>query len=365
VPANDLACAVIAPGYPRTTGLDCPVYVEYDNLGSEWRNQVQAWMVANDVLDGPVLPRMDIAPLTTASRVYTWTPEMDGENELKSYANNVDDQNNANDTLWVSPIDVLPAGQLQFGYSYLDTQWYFSGDDPAMRVTLDDDYGQGAVLLTDVEIALYAPVDDFGGYALRIHVMEDDGGAPGTELWNGDYTLTDQGNTAVIFTFGLDDGILVESDFWVWVERLEDYPHALGADLLWNPGHYALTDGIDFDLSFSDESGFELMFFVYGEAVEAVGDAPAGAPAGFELAAAYPNPFNPTTTLEFRAPAGAEATLAVYNLQGQRVATLFDGPASGQLQSAVFDAGRLASGVYMARLEGGPAAQVQKLVLVK
>jgi hypothetical protein len=363
--ANDLACVHIVPAYPRTAGLETPVYVEYANLGSEWRNQVQAWMVVNDQLAGPVLPRMDIAPLSSANRLFDWTPSLVGENELKSYANNNDDQNSANDTLWVSPIEVLPAGQLQFGYSYGDLNFYWMSGSPAMRVTLEDDYGQGSVRLTDVVVGLVAPEANFGGYVLRVHVMEDDGGAPGTELWSGDYTLTNQANTAVVWTLELGAELIVDSDFWVWVEPLSGYPYPLGDDIIWNTEHYALTDGETFNLNFSNATGRELHLFVLAEALESVAGPNGAAPAEFSLGAAYPNPFNPTTTLDFRAPAGQRATLAVFNLQGQRVATLFEGLASGQPQSAVFDAGRLASGVYLARLEGGPSVQVQKLVLVK
>ena len=362
---NDLACTNIVPAYPRTEGVECPVFVEYGNFGSEWRNQVQAWMVANDNLEGPILPRMDIAPLSWENRVFAWTPDASGEFELKSYANNAEDMNTANDTLWVSPIDVLPAGQLEFGYSYSDFTSYWQTNDPAMFVSLEDDYGQGPVQLTDITIALYAPDDDFGGYTLRLHVMDDDGGVPGTELWTDDFTLTDQGNTAVLWSFEIGGEVVVDSDFWVWVEPLSNYPFPLGAATIWNYGHYALTDGIDFDLDFSDDSGFELMFFVSGEAVEGVDEQPAAAPARLALGDAYPNPFNPTTTLDFRAPAGSPASLAVYNLQGQLVATLFEGPASGAEQTAVFDGSSLASGVYMARLESGGASATTKLVLVK
>ena len=156
----------------------------------------------------------------------------------------------------------------------------------------------------------------------------------------------------------------VTGNFWVWCERLEDYPHALGADFMWNGGHYAITDGIDYDLSFNAEGGNELMFFAKGEGTVGVNDAPA-MPSAYKLEAAYPNPFNPVTTIAFTAPAGEMASLKVYNLNGQLVSTLFEGETMGHTQ-VQFDASALASGVYFARLSTQSGfTSAQKLVLVK
>ncbi len=367
VPANDVACTQIIPEYPRTEGVDCETYVEYANMGSEYRSQVQAWMVANEVLDGPILPRMDIPPLSSENRIYEWTPEVVGENELKSYANNPDDQNNANDTLWVSPIDVLPAGEYRLGYSFVDAVYYFSGGDPAMFVEWPDGVSQeDGLLVTYVLVGLYDPDGTgHGGNDIRLHLMEDDGGVPGTEIWSQDYTLG-AGDAMVLWNFEVNDETAVAyDDFWVWAERLDDYPHPLGADLVYQPFHYAVTDGIDFDLDFSDEDGNELMMWIDAEQYLDVAERRSG-PAAFVLEPAYPNPFNPRTSIRFSAPAGERVSLKVYNLAGQEVATLFEGPGTGSHSTVVFDASGLASGVYFARLQGeGDVARTQKMVLVK
>ncbi|HTP79120.1 MAG TPA: T9SS type A sorting domain-containing protein [Bacteroidota bacterium] len=89
-------------------------------------------------------------------------------------------------------------------------------------------------------------------------------------------------------------------------------------------------------------------------------------PNEFVLSQNYPNPFNPSTTLEFTVATSAPATLKVYNALGQEVATLFNGVAeSGQFHSAVFDASKLPSGIYMARLESVGKQAVKKMLLVK
>ncbi len=80
----------------------------------------------------------------------------------------------------------------------------------------------------------------------------------------------------------------------------------------------------------------------------------------------YPNPFNPSTSIEFSVPKDGHATLKVYNVLGQEVATLFDGNAvAGNLLKATFDASRVASGVYFSRLESNGQALVKRMLLMK
>jgi hypothetical protein len=87
---------------------------------------------------------------------------------------------------------------------------------------------------------------------------------------------------------------------------------------------------------------------------------------GTELAPNYPNPFNPSTTLQFSVMMDGPAALRVYNTIGQEVATLFDGYAlSGRFYTATFDASQLPSGFYYARLETAGQQMVRKMLLVK
>jgi hypothetical protein len=80
----------------------------------------------------------------------------------------------------------------------------------------------------------------------------------------------------------------------------------------------------------------------------------------------YPNPFNPTTSIEFSVPTDGRAALKVYNMLGQEVAMLFDGEATaGKMMKVTFDASRLASGVYFSRLDMGGHALVNRMVLMK
>jgi hypothetical protein len=92
----------------------------------------------------------------------------------------------------------------------------------------------------------------------------------------------------------------------------------------------------------------------------------AGASNIFQLGGNYPNPFNPTTNLQFSVPQDGYASLKVYNMLGQEVATLFSGIAkAGHFIPATFDASRLASGIYFARLQYSGKSLVQRMLMTK
>ena len=86
----------------------------------------------------------------------------------------------------------------------------------------------------------------------------------------------------------------------------------------------------------------------------------------FALKQNYPNPFNPSTQLEFTVKESGSATLRVYNALGQQVSELFNESAQAGMRYVLrFDAAKLSSGIYLARLESGGQMASTKMTLIK
>ncbi|MEX0720964.1 MAG: T9SS type A sorting domain-containing protein [Balneolaceae bacterium] len=85
----------------------------------------------------------------------------------------------------------------------------------------------------------------------------------------------------------------------------------------------------------------------------------------FQLKQNYPNPFNPTTKISYEIPEAADVKLNIYNMLGQRVATLIDGHKAAGVHQVNFDASSLASGSYMYRLEAADKVLTQQMMLIK
>jgi hypothetical protein len=89
------------------------------------------------------------------------------------------------------------------------------------------------------------------------------------------------------------------------------------------------------------------------------------APEKISLDSAYPNPFNPTTTIGFGLPFDSEVSIQVYNLQGRVVETLASEHMQAGYHSVTWNADNFSSGVYFAKMIAGEYINTQKLILVK
>jgi hypothetical protein len=89
-------------------------------------------------------------------------------------------------------------------------------------------------------------------------------------------------------------------------------------------------------------------------------------PTDFGLNQNYPNPFNPSTTIEFILSENGRVTLKIFDLLGREVETLIDGKRkAGIIYKEVFDASKLASGLYFYRLQTAKSLLIKKMMLVK
>lgn len=91
---------------------------------------------------------------------------------------------------------------------------------------------------------------------------------------------------------------------------------------------------------------------------------------GLKILKNSPNPFNPSTTIEFTLPSSGKANLTVYDIMGRKVRELVSGQVSAGMRTALWDgrddSGKLvSSGVYFARLTMGKNVAVKKMLLMK
>lgn len=88
-------------------------------------------------------------------------------------------------------------------------------------------------------------------------------------------------------------------------------------------------------------------------------------PKAFALHGDFPNPASGTTTIRYELPETETVRLAVYDLLGREVAVLVDERQEAERKVLTFDASRLASGVYLYRVEAGSNAATRRLVVMK
>ena len=107
-----------------------------------------------------------------------------------------------------------------------------------------------------------------------------------------------------------------------------------------------------------------------GEVITTLVDEEETKPEALPLIRAYPNPFNPTTTIEFELPETGMAALTIYNIAGQKVRELLNSYQSAGKHRIVWDGtdesgNAVSAGVYIARLKVGEVVGTGKMVLVR
>lgn len=142
-------------------------------------------------------------------------------------------------------------------------------------------------------------------------------------------------------------------------------------------GYRTVFFGFGFEGICSNRTGYDtrlevmdrVLDFLRGSTATAVEDGDQiTLPSDFALAQNYPNPFNPSTVISYTLAgdqAGQPVTLDVFNILGQRIERLVQGPAVPGRYSVEFDGENLPSGVYFYRIQVGEKMATRKMVLTK
>jgi hypothetical protein len=88
-------------------------------------------------------------------------------------------------------------------------------------------------------------------------------------------------------------------------------------------------------------------------------------PNNYSLDQNFPNPFNPSTTINYAIPKSGNVSIKVYNIIGEEVSTIQNGYKDAGYYSVNFDASKLSSGIYVYKIFSGTFSDVKKMMLMK
>lgn len=88
-------------------------------------------------------------------------------------------------------------------------------------------------------------------------------------------------------------------------------------------------------------------------------------PESYRLGSAYPNPFNPVTTIQYDIPHDTYGTIQVFDMMGRKVIELLDGEINAGYHSVTWDASGYASGIYFVKLMTSKYSETKKVMLLK
>ena len=116
------------------------------------------------------------------------------------------------------------------------------------------------------------------------------------------------------------------------------------------------------ELLFTTNESFEIIEMIVANSIEEIN---VDVVSDFVLTRAYPNPFNPSTTISLTLPSAEYVSVKVYNLMGQVVGVLADGMMEANVYAFTWEASNISSGVYLIKAESSSSVDVQKVLLIK
>lgn len=229
---------------------------------------------------------------------------------------------------------------------------------------------------TNAFVMIYSRADEFSAYGADadtvLHGIKSETFTfhpTSDKLWVGGGSANDvpgvspQGyyyNINTWYEFDVDDlgtANEVPSDSITWHLGVDDANTG-------RPRGLAFTqDGLTAYISLFSQDAPAVQRWTYGDVTNI--DDNTNVPVGYKLNQNFPNPFNPTTNIEFELGDAGYAKLVVYDMLGREVANLIDGFRSAGQHTVTFDAARLSSGTYIYMLEANGVKLTNKMTLIK
>ncbi len=137
--------------------------------------------------------------------------------------------------------------------------------------------------------------------------------------------------------------------------------------------HYATADVPDSCLITISITGsgtqpgslFVMDDLAFGAATTSVEAAGSVVPRVYELSQNFPNPFNPSTLIQYAIPRSGRVRLTVFDILGREIATLVDAEQAAGTYRVRFDGSSLSSGSYFYRLQAGEYTQTRKFSMIR
>jgi len=399
---HDIATQIVEVPYPVTVGLPVPGTVQYTNMGANNESFYDFWGINSANLPGVPGPQIDLDAGATATMTIDtpgddmtgWVPtsaQANGDVDVIARSSLIgqtdEDPSNDYDTLNVY---VNQEGTYEFGYDAWNPYWVLTynatGSGPMEHFVINqtnpyfDDHGVDVGMAAVYWYASSAVRDNWpaDGVPLTIHVLAG-GDTPGAELFSETQNITIAGGNAgwaVVDLSGVEElqGLSGDADFYVWVELAgtvsDGTSDVVQPSILVDfndSGDVYPDNNLFYDGETAQQLGYASFIHVLATPAESAVDQPVetAVPGKFALHTAYPNPFNPTTTLRYDVARTGKVSLTVYNVMGQQVASLVNGTVQAGAHQITFDGASLSSGVYFVRMQADGFNAVRKVMLMK
>jgi hypothetical protein len=261
-----------------------------------------------------------------------------------------------------NPIDSLVTYHLSYviGDPTTEVHGYTTDDEFAVRFT-----PPGPCIL--LAFFVYVDSDLYGdnSFNCQIYTRTDNEGNPSNPYFAYKPTCTPSRTGWNMYDIS-NYVIPLAGDFWISVSKTFSSSPRFGANYIYDGGRSYENSILGW------EESLKTIFIeaVVGYLVTDATDGRTEVLPRTELLQNYPNPFNATTTISFKVKEKAFTTLEVFNIQGQKIVSLFSKVAETGTYNVFWDGtdasgSNIASGVYFYRLKSGKSIETKRMILLK